>query len=96
MQEDSVSENYKNNTLLQDKLLWVAREYQKQGIARLRPCRSGYLQLCDADRTYPGHGAQPPSHHEERLSPRRMVYRRAQNVEPNGQRPECNCRIYRY
>ena len=32
MQEDSVSENYKNNTLLQDKLLWVAREYQKQGI----------------------------------------------------------------
>lgn len=32
MLEDSVSEEYKNNTLLQDKLLWVAREYKKQGI----------------------------------------------------------------
>lgn len=32
MLEDSQSEEYKNNTLLQDKLLWVAREYAKQGI----------------------------------------------------------------
>ncbi|MBP3502747.1 MAG: adenosine deaminase [Clostridia bacterium] len=32
MLEDSNSEKYKNNTLLQDKLLWVAREYKKQGI----------------------------------------------------------------
>ncbi|MBO5348339.1 MAG: adenosine deaminase [Clostridia bacterium] len=32
MLEDSESEEYKNNTLLQDKLLWVAREYKNQGI----------------------------------------------------------------
>lgn len=34
MKEDMESENspYKNNTLYQDKLLWIAREYQKQGI----------------------------------------------------------------
>ena len=32
MMEDSKSESYKDNSLLQDKLLWVAREYQKQGI----------------------------------------------------------------
>ncbi len=32
MMEDSCSEQYKNNSLLQDKLLWVAREYQSQGI----------------------------------------------------------------
>lgn len=32
MLEDSESEDYKNNSLLQDKLLWVAREYAKQGI----------------------------------------------------------------
>lgn len=32
MMEDSKSENYKDNSLLQDKILWVAREYQKQGI----------------------------------------------------------------
>lgn len=29
---DSKNQEYKNNSLLQDKLLWVAREYQKQGI----------------------------------------------------------------
>lgn len=29
---DSKNPEYKNNSLLQDKLLWVAREYQKQGI----------------------------------------------------------------
>lgn len=33
MMEDSKSENYKDNSLLQDKILWVAREYQKQGIS---------------------------------------------------------------
>lgn len=34
MKEDMEEENspYKNNTLYQDKLLWIAREYQKQGI----------------------------------------------------------------
>lgn len=32
MMEDSKSESYKDNSLLQDKILWVAREYQKQGI----------------------------------------------------------------
>ena len=32
MMEDFKNEDYKNNTLLQDKLLWVAREYAKQGI----------------------------------------------------------------
>lgn len=33
MMEDSKSESYKHNSLLQDKILWVAREYQKQGIS---------------------------------------------------------------
>lgn len=34
MKEDMESKNspYRNNTLYQDKLLWIAREYQKQGI----------------------------------------------------------------
>jgi len=32
MMEDSKNEYYKDNSLLQDKILWVAREYQKQGI----------------------------------------------------------------
>lgn len=32
MMEDAKSDNYKDNSLLQDKILWVAREYQKQGI----------------------------------------------------------------
>lgn len=32
MLEDSKKEEYKENSLLQDKLLWVARQYQKQGI----------------------------------------------------------------
>ena len=33
MLEDSKKESpYKNNNLRQDKLLWIAREYQKQGI----------------------------------------------------------------
>lgn len=32
MLEDSKKEEYKTNSLLQDKLLWVARQYQKQGI----------------------------------------------------------------
>lgn len=33
MLEDSKKEEYKANSLLQDKLLWVARQYQKQGIS---------------------------------------------------------------
>ena len=32
MLEDSETEEYRDNTLLQDKLLWVAREYAKKGI----------------------------------------------------------------
>lgn len=32
MIEDSNAKEYKNNSLLQDKLLWVARQYKKQGI----------------------------------------------------------------
>lgn len=32
MMEDSKNDLYKDNSLLQDKLLWVAREYQNQGI----------------------------------------------------------------
>src|SRR5699024_10836245 len=32
---------YKNNTLRQDKLLWIAREYQKQGIK--------YVEIADTD-----------------------------------------------
>ena len=32
---------YKNNTLRQDKLLWIAREYQKQGIK--------YVEITDTD-----------------------------------------------
>ncbi len=32
MLSDSKNEKYKNNTLFQDKLLWIGRSYQKQGI----------------------------------------------------------------
>ncbi len=32
MKKDMSDERYKNNTLFQDKLLWIAREYAKQGI----------------------------------------------------------------
>ena len=32
MMEDSKNDRYANNTLLQDKLLWVARQYAEQGI----------------------------------------------------------------
>ena len=40
---DDKKENsiYKNNTLRQDKLLWIAREYQKQGIK--------YVEIADTD-----------------------------------------------
>ena len=42
MQEDkSANSPYKNNTLRQDKLLWIAREYQKQGIK--------YVEIADTD-----------------------------------------------
>ncbi|MCI8485798.1 MAG: adenosine deaminase [Clostridia bacterium] len=33
MLEDSKKEEYRENSLLQDKLLWVARQYQRQGIS---------------------------------------------------------------
>ncbi len=42
MLEDKKAKSpYKNNTLRQDKLLWIAREYQKQGIK--------YVELSDTD-----------------------------------------------
>lgn len=42
MMEDKKSDSpYKNNTLRQDKLLWIAREYQKQGIK--------YVEMADTD-----------------------------------------------
>ena len=42
MLEDKKAKSpYKNNTLRQDKLLWIAREYQKQGIK--------YVELADTD-----------------------------------------------
>lgn len=42
MLEDKKEESpYKNNTLRQDKLLWVAREYQRQGIQ--------YVEMTDTD-----------------------------------------------
>ena len=42
MMEDKRNKSpYKNNTLRQDKLLWIAREYQKQGIK--------YVEIADTD-----------------------------------------------
>lgn len=42
MLEDKKAESpYKNNTLRQDKLLWTAREYQRQGIQ--------YVEIADTD-----------------------------------------------
>lgn len=42
MMEDKKSNSpYKNNVLRQDKLLWIAREYQKQGI--------NYVEIADTD-----------------------------------------------
>ena len=35
MVEDLKKEEYKNNTFFQDKLLWIARSYQKQGIEQV-------------------------------------------------------------
>ena len=47
MLQDNNSESpYKNNVIRQDKLLWIAREYQKQGIKcrnnRHRPSKIRY------------------------------------------------------
>ena len=42
MLQDNNSESpYKNNVIIQDKLLWIAREYQKQGIK--------YVEITDTD-----------------------------------------------
>ncbi len=41
MLEDEKDSTYKNNTLRQDKLLWIAREYKKQGIT--------YVEIADTD-----------------------------------------------
>lgn len=46
MLEDSKNEKYKNNTIKQDKLLWIAREYAKQGIE--------YVEIADTDLTKKG------------------------------------------
>ena len=41
IEDKSANNPYKNNTLRQDKLLWIAREYQKQGIK--------YVEIADTD-----------------------------------------------
>ena len=41
MEDKNPDSPYKNNTLRQDKLLWIAREYQKQGIK--------YVEIADTD-----------------------------------------------
>lgn len=41
IEDKSTNSPYKNNTLRQDKLLWIAREYQKQGIK--------YVEIADTD-----------------------------------------------
>ncbi len=41
IEDKSANSPYKNNTLRQDKLLWIAREYQKQGIK--------YVEIADTD-----------------------------------------------
>ncbi len=47
MQEDKkIESKYKNNTLMQDKLLWIGREYQKQGIK--------YVEIADTVLTKKG------------------------------------------
>lgn len=43
---DLNTEKYKNNTLFQDKLLWIAREYKKQGIK--------YVEIADTTLVKPG------------------------------------------
>ena len=46
MLNDLNTEKYKNNTLFQDKLLWIAREYKKQGIK--------YVEIADTTLVKPG------------------------------------------
>lgn len=46
MMKDRKNFIYKNNTLFQDKLLWIAREYQKQGIK--------YVEIADTNLTKKG------------------------------------------
>ena len=41
LEDKSANSPYRNNTLRQDKLLWIAREYQKQGIK--------YVEIADTD-----------------------------------------------
>lgn len=41
LKDKTTNSIYKNNTLRQDKLLWIAREYQKQGIK--------YVEITDTD-----------------------------------------------
>ena len=49
MIKDKKSGPYKNNTIRQDKYLWIAREYQKQGIS--------YVEIADTDFVKPGEPA---------------------------------------
>ena len=41
MEDKKIDSPYKNNVLRQDKLLWIAREYQKQGV--------NYVEIADTD-----------------------------------------------
>ncbi len=66
---------YENNTLRQDKYLWIAREYQKQGIK--------YVEIADTDLTKPGlpaikvlediHGIMPKIEEETGVKLRLLV-----------------------
>lgn len=49
MEDKKEGSPYKNNVLRQDKLLWIAREYQKQGIY--------YVEMADTDLAKPGEPA---------------------------------------
>ena len=46
LEDKSKKSPYKNNSLRQDKFLWIAREYQKQGIK--------YVEIADTDLAKPG------------------------------------------
>lgn len=50
MLEDSKNSKYCNNTLRQDKLLWVGREYKKQGVE--------YVEITDTDLTKKDRGIE--------------------------------------
>ena len=47
--DNKITSKYKNNSLFQDKLLWIAREYKKQGIK--------YVEIADTTLVKPGEPA---------------------------------------